>query len=58
MKKLNIGAGDNPLPDYENIDIKDGKTAYPLDYPDNTFDEIRASHILEHFGLADFSKVV
>lgn len=57
--KLNLGSGDNPLPDYENWDIKEGHEAYPLDeIEDGSLDEIRASHILEHFSYHDTSKVL
>ena len=48
--KYNLGSGDIKLVDYESIDIKQGKNVYPLDIPDDSADEIRASHILEHFG--------
>lgn len=49
--KLNIGGGSNgDLPGYVNIDRKVGREAYPLDYPSGSVDEIRASHILEHFS--------
>jgi SAM-dependent methyltransferase len=49
-RKLNIGGGTNPLPGYEICDAKNGSKAYPLDYPDSTFIEVHASHVLEHFG--------
>ncbi len=48
--KLNIGSGGLDLPGYANIDIKSGRRAWPLDCQDESADEIRASHILEHFG--------
>ena len=49
--RLNLGAGAVPIDGYENLDIKDGRLAYPLqDYADGSVDEVRASHILEHFG--------
>jgi predicted SAM-dependent methyltransferase len=48
--KLNLGGGDVPMKGYRNVDIKKGEQAFPLDYPDECADEIRASHILEHFG--------
>jgi len=51
--KLNLGSGSLELEDYENIDIKNGKQAYPLDVPDGSCEEIRASHLLEHFGMAE-----
>ena len=69
MLKLNIGAGDVRIPDFIPIDRKLGTEAYPLptdvtwgdephDINDNSVDEIRASHILEHFAFADVSKVL
>lgn len=51
--KLNIGAGDTVIDGFTPIDRKFGTEAYPLNYPDNSVDEIRASHILEHFTFAD-----
>lgn len=49
--RINIGAGDTPIEGYDNsFDSKQGKNAYPLDLPDASCDEVRASHILEHFG--------
>lgn len=51
--RYNLGAGDVPFDGYINIDRKTGTEVYPLDCDDGTADEIRASHILEHF---DFKK--
>lgn len=48
--KINLGAGATPIPGYANLDIKNGEKAYPLNYEDDSVDEIRASHILEHFS--------
>lgn len=48
--KLNLGSGSFKIEDYDNIDIKDGRTAYPLAVPDESCDIIRASHLLEHFS--------
>ena len=48
--RLNLGGATNPLPDYMIIDRAIGKQAYPLDYPDGAVDEVRASHLLEHFS--------
>jgi hypothetical protein len=51
--KLNIGAGSVPLSGYVSVDRKAGLEAYPLDaglFPDGSCDEIRASHVLEHFS--------
>lgn len=52
MLRLNLGSGPEELnlKGYENIDLLNGKKAFPLDYNSETVDEIRASHILEHFG--------
>jgi len=47
--KLNLGAGCTALDGYEAVDIKQGQAAYPLARADNCADEIRASHLLEHF---------
>lgn len=49
--RLNLGAGDNPIEGYDNtFDIKHGKNVFPLDVAPASVDEIRASHILEHFS--------
>lgn len=57
--KLNIGAGDVEVPGHIVIDRKNGSEAYPLtEYPDETVDEIRASHVLEHFGTGQILDVV
>ena len=48
--KLNLGAGGTEIPGFINLDRKTGQEIYPLQYPDNSVDEIRASHVLEHFS--------
>lgn len=49
--RFNLGAGESPLAGYDNtFDAKQGKKIFPLDVPDNSADEIRASHCLEHIG--------
>ena len=53
MMKLNIGAGDIVIEGFTPIDRKLGQEAYPLAYEDESVDEIRASHVLEHFGWAE-----
>lgn len=58
MIKINLGAGDVPHDGYENWDIKSGQKAYPLDVPDDSVDEIRASHILEHFAHGKVADVL
>lgn len=50
MLKLNIGSGATEIPGYTNIDRKNGQEAAPLSYENESVDEIRASHILEHFS--------
>jgi predicted SAM-dependent methyltransferase len=58
--KLNLGGGDRfPLPGFLTIDAKTGGQVYPLaEYADNSVDEIRASHILEHFPFEATHDVV
>ncbi len=66
MTKLNIGAGDTVIEGFTPIDRKLGIEAYPLvGYEDNSVEEIRASHILEHFTfervplvLAEWARVL
>ena len=55
--KLNLGSN-GEVEGYVSIDRKQGKEAYPLDYPDRSVSEVRASHILEHFARADVEKVL
>jgi predicted SAM-dependent methyltransferase len=50
--KLNIGAGNTVIEGYTPIDRKTGVEAYPLPHPDNSVDDIRASHVLEHLTFA------
>ncbi len=56
--RLNIGAGDTTIDGFIPIDRQLGTEAYPLNYGDNSVDEIRASHVLEHFGFDDVPKVL
>ena len=69
MLKLNIGAGDVRIPGFIPIDRKLDTEAYPLpvqvtwdsetyEINDGSVDEIRASHILEHFSFADVDNVL
>jgi len=53
MIKLNLGSGSQPLPGFINLDIDDNNPVFPLPYENNSINEIRASHILEHFGIQD-----
>ena len=54
--RLNLGCGDKELDGYINIDRKKGQEAYPLDYTD--VEEIRASHLLEHFSAREVFGVI
>ena len=58
MLKLNLGSGKLKIKGYENIDKMYGTSAYPLDYDSGEVDEIRASHILEHFGRREVKSVL
>jgi predicted SAM-dependent methyltransferase len=57
-RKLNLGSGDVPLEGYENWDRKTGQEIFPLDVPDGSITEIRASHVLEHFSHRMTQEVV
>lgn len=59
--RLNLGAGEHTIPGYINIDKryasdepgvveKRRADAYPLNFDSEIADEIRASHLLEHFS--------
>jgi predicted SAM-dependent methyltransferase len=50
-KKLNLGSGSKPIEGYENIDGASGGVIFPLAFSEVS--EIRASHVLEHFGLEE-----
>lgn len=52
-KRINLGAGDRPIDGWENWDIKDGRPAFPLGVENDSVDEIRASHVLEHLSHRD-----
>jgi len=56
--KLNLGSGQNQLEGYTNLDRTYGQEAYPLEYDDESIDEIRASHLLEHFSTVQVFDVV
>lgn len=53
--KLNIGSGRVRADGWVPIDRKLGTEAYPLpdEYGPNSVDEIRASHVLEHFPFSE-----
>lgn len=62
--KLNIGAGATVIEGFTPIDRKQGGEAFPLrlndgsPVADNSVDEIRASHVLEHFRFGEVNKVI
>ncbi len=59
--RLNLGSGDSDraLPGWVNLDRRTGQEVYPLShFGDNTVDEVRASHVLEHFSHRDTAKVL
>lgn len=58
LLRLNLGAGDTDIPGYLPVDRKFGQEVYPLEYPNDAVDEIRASHVLEHFAHGEVSEVV
>lgn len=58
LVRYNLGAGTSSLNGYRNLDIKDGEDAWPVDIADGSADEIRASHLLEHFAHVDVPSVL
>lgn len=56
--KLNIGAGSTVIDGYTAIDRKLGTEAFPLQYPDESVSDIRASHVLEHLSFRDVPKAL
>lgn len=52
--KVNLGCGEHNFPGYEPVDIRvNGKDVRTLDYPDNSQDEVYASHVLEHLPATE-----
>ena len=56
--KLNLGSGEQLLAGYENLDIKRGQSIFPLSAEDGSVEEIRASHVLEHFAHGEITAVL
>lgn len=56
--RLNLGAGDSVVEGYEPRDGARGDVLHPLPEADGSVDEIRASHVLEHFGHREVAAVV
>lgn len=51
--KLNIGSGDTQIDGFLPVDLKFGQPAFPLPFADNSIEEIRCSHMLEHLSFKD-----
>ena len=57
--RLNLGGGDIPIDGYITLDRKQNQEVYPLpQFADGTIDEVRASHVLEHFSQQQAQAVV
>lgn len=56
--KLNLGAGATEIPGYFGLDAKSGDRIFPLDHADASAEEIRASHVLEHFPHGQIRDVI
>jgi len=56
--RLDLGAGKESPPGFVSIGQAHGSPIYPLPWPDECAEEIRASHCLEHFGHQEVSKVL
>lgn len=57
--KLNLGGGLQKIPGFVNVDRVGGQEVFPLpDHADGSIDEVRASHILEHFGHREALEVL
>ena len=56
--RLNLGAGSTEIEGFEPRDVKKGDSIFPLQEEDESVEEIRASHVLEHFSHRDVVSVV
>lgn len=56
--KLDLGAGAVSPEGFLAVGRAHGTEVFPLAYPDNLADEIRASHVLEHFPHGQISAVL
>jgi len=54
--KLNLGSGSCPIEGYDNRDASTGDRIYPIMWKNVA--EIRASHVLEHFGHVESIEVL
>ena len=58
MLKLDLGAGDVSPAGYRPMGHAHGSDIFPLPYADGSVDEIRASHVLEHFPHGRLAEVL
>lgn len=65
MKKLNLGSSDRLLPGWVNVDVHDlPGLDYVIDirdlhvFGDESFDLVRASHVLEHFYVDELEEIL
>ena len=58
MTKLNLGAGNTVIEGFEPRDVKRGDSLIPLPDADGSVDEVRASHVLEHFPFGATHKIL
>ncbi len=56
--KLDLGAGPVSPEGFTPLGSLNGSTIYPLPHDDGSIEEIRASHVLEHFGRGEIAAVV
>lgn len=56
--RLNLGAGDTNIEGFTALDQQQGHEIFPLPYPDQSVEEIRASHVLEHFPHQQVPSIV
>lgn len=56
--KLNLGSGPQTIEGFTNLDAKSGDVIFPLPHADGSVDEVRASHVLEHFPHAQTQAVL
>jgi predicted SAM-dependent methyltransferase len=56
--RLDLGAGEISPPGFIPLGLRHGSAVYPLACADGSVDEIRASHVLEHFPHGQVGQVV
>jgi SAM-dependent methyltransferase len=58
LLRLDLGAGKISPPGFVPVGRDHGSEIFPLPYADGTVDEIRASHVLEHFPNGQIEAVI